>query len=309
MHRFALLRAGRALLRLTLIVGLTGSLPLYAAGNRGATISGSPPTAATVGTGYSFTPTYTVPHGDTATFLIFNKPSWASFDRRSGRLTGTPGKVGVSRNVRISLSAGRSFAWLPSFSITVSGTSSGGGGGSTSPPTISGQPPTSVNEGSSYSFTPTAHDSNGTPLAFSVVSKPAWATFNTTSGMLTGTPAAANVGNYSGIVISVSDGKSSASLPSFSIAVNQTSNGAAELSWSPPTSNTDGSAITNLAGYHIHYGTQKSNLTQTVAIANPGVASYTVTNLSSGTWYFALSDYNSAGEESALSNVSTKTVN
>src|SRR5947207_2492727 len=83
---------------------------------------------------------------------------------------------------------------------------------------ISGQPPTSVNEGSAYSFTPTASDANGDALTFSISGKPAWANFSTASGMLSGTPAAADVGTYSGVLISVTDGKSTSSLPSFAIA-------------------------------------------------------------------------------------------
>ena len=62
-------------------------------------------------------------------------------------------------------------------------------------------------------------------------------------------------------------------------------NGSATLSWTPPTQNTDGSALTNLAGYRILYGTSASALTQTIEIANPGLATYVVTGLSSGNWY------------------------
>lgn len=309
MQRFTQSGAGRALLRVIWILGFSGALQAHAATNssHGATISGSPPTTATVGQGYSFTPAYTVPNGSTPFFMIVGKPSWATFNYHTGRLAGTPQKAGATRNIRISLSTRRAFAWLPPFSIQVQATGSGGGSPN-SPPSISGQPPTSINEGSTYSFTPTAKDANGDKLTFSITGEPEWASFNTASGMLSGTPAAANVGTYPGVVITVSDGKLAAALPSFSIAVDQVSNGTAQLSWQPPTSNSDGSALTNLAGYRVHYGTQKSNLGQSITIANPGIAAYTVTNLSSGTWYFGLTAYTAAGEESALSNVGTKTI-
>src|SRR5262249_22298229 len=52
-----------------------------------------------------------------------------------------------------------------------------------------------------------------------VNNKPSWASFNSTTGQLAGTPTAANVGAYSNIVIWVSDGQKSASLPAFSIQV------------------------------------------------------------------------------------------
>jgi hypothetical protein len=289
-----------------LILGLAGSLEVHAANP--VSISGSPPTTATVGTAYTFTPTYTVRSGDTPFFLIANKPSWATFDSGTGRLAGTPTQAGVSSNIQISLRSRHASASLAPFSIQVQASGSGGATTNT-PPTISGQPPTSVNEGSAYSFTPTANDPDGDTLTFSISGKPAWATFSTTSGMLSGTPTAADVGTYSGVVISVSDGKSTSSLPSFAIAVNQVSNGSAQLNWVPPTSNTDGTIITNLSGYRVHYGTQAGNLSQSVTIANPGIASYTVTNLSSGTWYFAISDYRADGVESAPSNVVSKTIN
>lgn len=84
--------------------------------------------------------------------------------------------------------------------------------------------------------------------------------------------------------------------------------GSARLSWVAPTANTDGSALTNLAGYRVHYGTSATALTQTVQIANPAATSYTVSALNSATWYFAARAYTSTGAESAVSNTVTKTV-
>ena len=45
------------------------------------------------------------------------------------------------------------------------------------------------------------------------------------------------------------------SLPAFSITVTQVGLGSMSLSWTPPTQNTDGSALTDLAGYKLYYGT------------------------------------------------------
>ena len=72
--------------------------------------------------------------------------------------------------------------------------------------------------------------------------------------------------------------------------------------------NTDGSSLTNLAGYRIYYGTSPSALTQTIQVANAGLTSYVVENLSPGTYYFAVRAYTSGGAESANSNVATKIV-
>ncbi len=86
------------------------------------------------------------------------------------------------------------------------------------------------------------------------------------------------------------------------------SNGGATLSWTAPTSNTDGTALSNLAGYRISYGTNASALTQTVQIANPSVTTYSLSSLSPGTYYFAVRAYTSNGTESSNSNVSSKVV-
>lgn len=83
---------------------------------------------------------------------------------------------------------------------------------------------------------------------------------------------------------------------------------AATLSWTPPTQNTDGTALTNLAGYRIHYGTSPTVLTQAIQIANPGASGYTVTNLAPGTYYFAVRAYTSGGAESATSNTVSKAI-
>ncbi len=88
-----------------------------------------------------------------------------------------------------------------------------------SAPTIAGSPGTTVQVGNAYTFTPTASDVNGGTLTFSVTNRPTWATFSTTTGRLQGTPTSGNVGTTSGIVISVSDGSLSTSLPAFSLAV------------------------------------------------------------------------------------------
>jgi Fibronectin type III domain len=80
------------------------------------------------------------------------------------------------------------------------------------------------------------------------------------------------------------------------------------LDWQPPTENTNGTPLTNLAGYYIYYGTQSQNYTNTIQITNPGVTTYVVENLSPGTYYFVIAAYNSAGEDSADSAQVTTTV-
>lgn len=84
--------------------------------------------------------------------------------------------------------------------------------------------------------------------------------------------------------------------------------GTAKLTWTPPTTNTDGTALTNLAGYRIDYGTAPGSLTRTVQVPNAGVSTYIVEGLTAGTWYFAARAYTSAGFESANSGVVSRVV-
>jgi hypothetical protein len=179
-------------------------------------------------------------------------------------------------------------------------------------PVISGTPAYTVEENNSYSFVPTASDADGQSLSFSISNKPAWASFNSSTGALTGTPGNGDVGSFSNIRISVTDGIATASLPAFSINVSaapQASVGSATLSWTPPTENTDGSALTNLAGFKIYYGTSEGNYTSTVDLNNPGLSSYMVENLAGGnTYYFVMTAYDSNGNESAYSVVGSKSI-
>jgi hypothetical protein len=105
------------------------------------------------------------------------------------------------------------------------------------PPTISGSPPTSVVAGSAYAFTPSASDPDRrTRLRFSITNMPAWAYFDSRTGRLAGTPAAAHAGTTSGIVIRVSDGRLSTALPAFSITVTGSANRPPVVSGTPPVS-------------------------------------------------------------------------
>lgn len=268
------------------------------------TISGTPPTVIKVKTSYYFQPTAKDPEGKPLKFSIVNKPGWMAISANSGKLMGYPKTPAVYNNIILRVSDGVNTVSLPAFSITVNST----GTIANRAPTISGTPATTATVGTAYGFQPSAADADGNTLGFSITNRPSWATFSTSTGQLSGTPSASQVGTYSNVAISVSDGRATASLPAFSIAVVDVSNGGATLSWSAPTSNTDGTTLTNLAGYRIAYGTSSSALTQTVQVANPSVTNYTIGNLSPGTYYFSVRAYTSNGTESANSNVSSKLV-
>ncbi len=162
--------------------------------------------------------------------------------------------------------------------------------------------------GSSYSFTPAASDVDGNSLVFSVMGAPVWATFNAATGRLSGTPGTGDVGLTEGIVITVSDGVDYASLPAFSVTVQQNSSGQATVAWLPPTQRTDGSALTNLAGYRIRYGTSATALSRVVQLNSVGLTSYMIEGLTPGTWHFAVTAVDTGGLESDASNLASKVI-
>jgi hypothetical protein len=81
--------------------------------------------------------------------------------------------------------------------------------------------------------------------------------------------------------------------------------GTVTLSWSAPTSNTNGTPITGLSGYHILYGTSADALTQSIEVSGAGTLSYEITDLTAGVWYFAVAADASDGTESAPSEVAS----
>lgn len=190
------------------------------------------------------------------------------------------------------------------------------GGGTTTPttgttnsaPTISGAPPTVAKTTLTYTFRPTATDANGDKLTFTIAGKPDWATFDTNTGTLTGTPADGITGTYSNIQIKVSDGKAEAALPTFSITVSPPVIGSATLSWAPPATNEDGSALTDLSGYVIRYGKTAGVLDQKIQLNSAGITTVVVENLVEGTWYFTMSSVNASGVESRPTGYVSKTI-
>jgi hypothetical protein len=192
--------------------------------------------------------------------------------------------------------------------------------------TIHGTPTATVVATRYYGFQAWATDTDHKMVSYSIQNKPAWATFNTRYGHLYGIPPVGDVGTYSNIVITASDGISSASLPAFSITVQPlgqsstgsgsgsgsggttSTTGSATVSWTAPTLNTNGSSLTNLAGYTISYGTNSSNLSTEVKVSNSTVSSYVIDNLPAGTYYFGVTAYSASGETSTVSSIVSKTI-
>jgi hypothetical protein len=274
------------------------------------TISGTPSPTIAVGGKYSFQPAARDTVKSRLKFNVYNKPAWASFDETTGRIWGQPtrGDVGTYRNITIRLTDWYGYVTTPTFSITVVNAPAVPPVATNTPPTISGRALTTVDVGAAYSFSPQASDVNHDKLSFGIKNKPTWAKFDTASGTLSGTPATTDAGAYANIQISVSDGKAGMALPAFTIVVNRSLANNAVLDWTPPTENTDGSVLTNLAGYIVRYGKSANNLTDIVKLQNPGLTNYVVDELTTGTWYFSVSSYTASGVESTQSGVISTTI-
>jgi hypothetical protein len=137
---------------------------------------------------YIFVPTATDADNDTLSFSITNRPTWATFSTTTGQLSGTPSRTqtGTVSNIRITVSDGKASASLPAFSIQVQAAPN-------SAPVISGSPGTAATVGTAYLFKPSATDADNDTLTWAIQNKPAWATFSTSTGQLSGTPTTANV--------------------------------------------------------------------------------------------------------------------
>ncbi len=74
----------------------------------------------------------------------------------------------------------------------------------------------------------------------------------------------------------------------------------ATLTWDPPSTNADGTPLTDLDGYKIYYCTSSGNYTKVVNVGN--VTTYKIEPLNPGTYYFTVTAYDTSGNESDYSN-------
>jgi hypothetical protein len=173
---------------------------------------------------------------------------------------------------------------------------------------LSGTPSGSANPGINYSFQPTVSQGAG-QVTFSITGQPAWASFNSTTGALSGTPTTKDVGTTSTVTITASNASGTAAIGPFSIQVAAAGSGeSVTLSWEPPSENTNGTEANQLIGYYIYYGTNPDELTQWVIAWGAQTSSFAVENLNPGTYYFSVRAYNWLGIESAPSATVSTTI-
>jgi len=81
------------------------------------------------------------------------------------------------------------------------------------------------------------------------------------------------------------------------------------VSWTAPTTRSDGSPLNDLDGFRIYYGTTSGNYTQTVTVNDENATSYVISGLTPGTYYFAVTAFDSANNESTHSTEASVNIN
>lgn len=162
----------------------------------------------------------------------------------------------------------------------------------------------SVAKGSTRQFTATGTYSDGSTQ--NLTSSVTWNSSNT------GVATVSNAGSSKGLATGVAAGTATIRATSGSVSGNTSLTvtapvtDKATLGWNAPTTNVDGTTLTDLAGYKIYYGTSPGNYTEVVDVGN--TTTYVVNNLTPGTYYFVVTAYNIYGAESNNSNEASKTI-
>lgn len=150
---------------------------------------------------------------DASSVVIVSAPSLGSLlNNNDGTVTYTPTGVGAGNDsftYTVEDDQGRE-SNIATVDITI-----------VQPPaiTLSGTPVATVEEGGTYSFIPVVEIFDEFTAVFSVENLPAWATFDPATGELSGSVESANIGVVENIVITVTDGYTTASTGIFSITV------------------------------------------------------------------------------------------
>lgn len=161
----------------------------------------------------------------------------------------------------------------------------------------------SITAGATQQFTATGTYSDGSTQ--NITTAVTWSSSNTGAAQIS------NASGSNGLATGVGAGTATITAASGSVSgtapltVTAVISGSTTLSWDAPTTNTDGTPLTDLAGYKIHYGTSSGNYTKMIDVGN--VTTYVVSNLVPGTYYFTVTTYDTAGFESSYSNEISKT--
>lgn len=257
------------------------------------------------------------PTGGTLSWSLSSNAAWLSLSAASGTTTTETDSISASVNlsgltagtytaainvvaggatntlqvIPVSLTVAAAPTATPVIGLSLTSLTYAGTAGGTNP---SNQSFTVSNTGSG-TLTWTAGDSAG------------WLTLSPAAGTNTGTVTASvnltglAAGTYSGTITVAATGATSKTLPvSLTVSPGKTTSSSATLNWNANTE-------TDLAGYKIYVGTQSGTYGAPIVL---GIANtYQITNLTIGTTYFfAITAYDKAGNESPHSSEASKSI-
>ena len=113
----------------------------------------------------------------------------------------------------------RAHRFEPASGAAAAPVSAGSGTVTPTPITLQGVPSSSATVGGHYVYQPTVSASSGV-VTFAIEGQPAWATFDASTGVLSGTPSTGDVGLTGDITIIASNGTNTGSVGPFIIRVN-----------------------------------------------------------------------------------------
>lgn len=122
-------------------------------------------------------------------------------------------------------------------------------------------------------------------------------------GVISGTPTAAVAASFT---VRVTDSQGSPATATRALTLTTT--GSAQVFWTAPTLRDDTSNLTDLAGFKVYYGTSAGSLGNVQQVANPSATGVTISGLAAGTWFFAVTAYDSGNVESIRTTVVSGTV-
>ena len=245
------------------------------------------------GTNQQFTATGT--YSDSSTQNLTNSVTWTSSNTAVATISNAAGSYGLA-------------ATTGAGSTTIKATSGSVSGSTTLTVTpallvsIAVTPANAtIGKNASQQFAATGTYSDGSKQ--NVTGSVTWSSLNTSVATIS------NAAGSNGLATGISAGSASIKAVSGSIsgtASLQVADRSVTLAWDAPATNTDGTALTDLAQYKVRYGTSSGTYTTTVSVT--GGTTTTLTNLAPGTYYFAVTAVNSSGAESSLSNEASKTI-
>ena len=201
-----------------------------------------------VDAGDSLTYTATLSDGNTL-------PSWLSFDAASRTFSGTPlnGDVGAI-DITVMATDGSSATATDTFTLTVTNTNDA--------PTVMSSETMSVDEDVAYSYTFVASDVDvGDTLTLAAPTKPSWLSFNTATGVLSGTPSNDDVGTHA-VVLTATDASGAADTQSFNITVSNVND-------VPTITSTQLTSVTEGQAYSYTFAASDVDVGDSVTLAAP----------------------------------------